>query len=133
MAVFINGSCIGCGACESACPQVAIRQSGNFVIGYIVDPIMCNDCRRCIDICPVDSIEDDRNWAACYGKRCPLDSRHYAGWKCSQYNMRCSFCGGALWAAPVSEEYHCPVCESNNAHVAKCPKPNQTKRLLQKS
>jgi Fe-S-cluster-containing hydrogenase component 2 len=130
MALVINGSCIGCGACESACPQLAIHQSDNFIIGYIVDPVMCNDCQRCIQICPIDAIETDKNWAVCYGKGCPLSSKHYEDWSCSQYNQRCKSCNGSLWMAPGTDTYYCPVCDSGNGHSAKCPKINQAKRLL---
>jgi Fe-S-cluster-containing hydrogenase component 2 len=130
MALVINSSCIGCGACESACPQGAIHQSDNFIVGYFVDPIMCNDCNLCISVCPIDGFETADTWAVCYKRGCPLSSKHYNGWTCSQYNQRCKTCDGVLWTAPESDIPYCPVCDASQGHSAKCPKVNQAKRLL---
>jgi len=47
-------ACIGCGACEGACPVEAIKMED----GKAVVSDACIDCGACISECPVDAIEE---------------------------------------------------------------------------
>lgn len=52
MAYIITDECINCGACETECPSGAISPGDE---KYIIDPTKCNNCKNCVDICPVDA------------------------------------------------------------------------------
>ena len=101
MALEIDlAECIGCGACESACPAEAVTQSEDFPVTYRVDPLRCNDCERCRSLCPVDGFTVAEGWAICHGRGCPLSSRRYAGVECSEGQSTCPSCGSVLWRRP---------------------------------
>ena len=42
--------CIGCGACEAACPVEAISPADD---KYAIDPEKCIECGACEGTCPV--------------------------------------------------------------------------------
>lgn len=47
-------SCIGCSACEMACPQKAVMSiAGHFCIDYD----LCQDCKKCINDCPTGACD----------------------------------------------------------------------------
>lgn len=126
-----DDECIGCGACESACPTDAIGQSPGFRVAYEIDPLLCNDCGRCLVICPVDGLVVDGDWAVCHGRGCPVTSKRYAGWECSEGQERCAVCGGVLWRAPGGA-WACRVCAGGDGAVpvgASCPKQRRATRL----
>ena len=62
MALYIDETCINCGACEPECPTSAITEGDEI---YIIDPNTCVECEghfdepRCIEVCPVDCIISD--------------------------------------------------------------------------
>ncbi len=46
--------CIGCGACQGACPVGAIAPDENGKM--VIDPEKCISCGTCAAICPVGAI-----------------------------------------------------------------------------
>jgi ferredoxin len=50
MAYKISEDCISCGACESECPEHAIKEGAN---QFEIDPAKCKDCGKCAEVCPV--------------------------------------------------------------------------------
>lgn len=58
MALYIDETCISCGACESVCPVEAISEGEEH---YEIDPSVCVECEghfdepQCASVCPTDS------------------------------------------------------------------------------
>ena len=59
MALYIDETCINCGACEPECPTNSITEGDEI---YIIDASTCLECEghfdepQCIEVCPVDCI-----------------------------------------------------------------------------
>ncbi|MDA8147769.1 MAG: 4Fe-4S binding protein [Actinomycetota bacterium] len=128
MAYRVGDGCIGCGACEFACPTAAISQTADFPVTFVVDPLGCDDCARCVVVCPVDVLAPDPAWAVCNGRGCPLSSLRYAGWECSRGAERCRRCGSMLWRPPGGA-WVCSRCRlGEDGRGASCPKVRQAER-----
>jgi ferredoxin len=56
MAYKITDECISCGACESECPNAAIKEGDTT---FVIDPAKCTECvgsypsSKCAEVCPV--------------------------------------------------------------------------------
>jgi len=55
VAHVISDDCTMCGACESVCPNDAIKPGDP---KYVIDPELCTDCGVCVDECPVEAISE---------------------------------------------------------------------------
>ncbi len=53
MAFVISDECLACGACQSECPNEAIKEGDIF---EITDA--CIECGACMDVCPVGAIKE---------------------------------------------------------------------------
>ena len=51
---YITDDCIGCGSCNSVCPQQCIDANG---IPHVINQKNCLHCGNCMDICPVSAVE----------------------------------------------------------------------------
>ena len=49
----VEEGCIGCGACQNACPRACIRMDGGHAV---IDPVTCICCGNCKKVCPVGAI-----------------------------------------------------------------------------
>lgn len=62
MAYKISEECISCGACESECPNQAIKEGDTT---YVIDPERCTECvgshsaSKCAEVCPVGAPNPD--------------------------------------------------------------------------
>ncbi|MDD4859732.1 MAG: YfhL family 4Fe-4S dicluster ferredoxin [Dehalococcoidales bacterium] len=62
MAYKITEECISCGACESECPNAAIKEGETT---YVIDPEKCTECvgsfesSQCAEVCPVSAPQPD--------------------------------------------------------------------------
>jgi electron transport complex protein RnfB len=54
--VRVTARCAGCGACLLTCPERAIRPHGG---ALYVRADLCTGCVECVDVCPVDAIEEN--------------------------------------------------------------------------
>lgn len=128
-------ACIGCGACDYSCPTGALTKTDSFLGVFEIDPLTCDDCGRCVPLCPEAAIVPAPGWPTCHGRGCPLTSRRLAGIECAVWRERCPTCGTTMWrqapagaglptaaasAADGEAGWSCPSC---GFHLAvHCPK-----------
>jgi formate hydrogenlyase subunit 6/NADH:ubiquinone oxidoreductase subunit I len=73
---YIDETCIGCGACDHACPgkvDAIYKIEGDFTGRFAIVLEDCIDCGFCIPVCPVDCIHDARKES--------IDAGTESGWK----------------------------------------------------
>lgn len=121
----LQDACIGCGACEYACPSGALEKTDSFLGVFAIDPFRCDDCLKCVTKCPVDVIVPDPDWPVCHGRGCPLSSRRLAGTECSIFAATCGGCGGPLWRSGA-DVWLCPRCDQGRP--VGCPKTRHLER-----
>ncbi len=121
MSFKVTDDCIGCGACEYACPTTALTKTDSFLGVFTIDPYLCDDCTLCVGKCPVVAIVSDPAWAVCRGRGCPLTSRRLADIECAVWQQRCPECGTTLWRHDA-DEWTCPRCGLGMR--VRCPKTN---------
>jgi ferredoxin len=62
MAYKITEDCISCGACETECPNQAIKEGDTT---FVIDPAKCTECvgshstSKCAETCPVGAAVPD--------------------------------------------------------------------------
>lgn len=70
MALMITDECINCDVCEPVCPNDAIYEGEEI---YEINPDLCTECvghfdePQCVEICPIDCIPKDPNYAESEG------------------------------------------------------------------
>ena len=64
---WVEDKCIGCGVCEKACRQGAIKCEGNKVT---INRDQCNYCGRCVKSCPTDAWEGNSGYLVSFGGLC---------------------------------------------------------------
>jgi formate hydrogenlyase subunit 6/NADH:ubiquinone oxidoreductase subunit I len=60
---YIDQTCIGCGACDHACPgkvDAISRLEEDFLGRFIIDEKQCINCGVCIPLCPLQCVHDAR-------------------------------------------------------------------------
>ena len=116
----VDEDCIGCGACDYACPTGAMAKTDTFLGTFAIDPYTCDDCGRCVQCCPVGCINLEPAWPSCYGHGCPLSSKRMAGFECSVWQRTCESCGAPVWRRRGEESWICPRCDMGTR--LRCPK-----------
>ena len=71
MALMITDECINCDVCEPECPNGAIAPGPEI---YVIDPAKCTECighfdaPQCVEVCPVDCIPVNPDFAETKGQ-----------------------------------------------------------------
>jgi formate hydrogenlyase subunit 6/NADH:ubiquinone oxidoreductase subunit I len=69
---YIDETCIGCGACDHACPgkvDAIYAVENDFLGRFAIVLEECIDCGFCVPLCPVDCIHDGRVEGLVAGER----------------------------------------------------------------
>jgi formate hydrogenlyase subunit 6/NADH:ubiquinone oxidoreductase subunit I len=80
---YIDETCIGCGACEHACPgkvDAIWRMEDDFLGRFVVIAENCIDCGFCLPLCPVDAVHDSRRDEAASRRSSGAHTRSLREW-----------------------------------------------------
>lgn len=80
---YIDQTCIGCGACEHACPgkvDAIYKVPDDFCGRFAIVSEECIDCGLCVPLCPVDCIHDARTEGVTEGAGGYLRIRELQAW-----------------------------------------------------
>lgn len=88
ISIKTSSECAGCTACKNECPRHAISMNEDS-LGFkypVVDDSLCNNCGKCLRICPFDKREDKA-----------INTQHYYALRHSDiYELSLSQSGGAF-------------------------------------
>lgn len=80
---YIDQTCIGCGACDHACPgkvDAIYKVPDDFCGRFAIVVEECIDCGMCVPLCPVDCIHDARTEGVTAGSGGYLRIRELQAW-----------------------------------------------------
>lgn len=80
---YVDETCIGCGACDHACPgkvDALDRVEDDFLGRFAIRLDDCIDCGICIPLCPVDCIHDARSEGVVEGEGGYAKIRELQAW-----------------------------------------------------
>ncbi len=107
----LEDACIGCGACDYSCHTNALTKTDSFLGLFVIDPYTCDDCEKCVPLCPEGAIVPDPQWPVCQGRGCPLTSNRLAEVDCAIWQQVCDVCGTTLWRSHDHDSgWSCPKC-----------------------
>ena len=80
---YIDETCIGCGACDHACPgkvDAIYAVEGDFLGRFAIKIEECIDCDLCVPKCPVNCIHDARKEGLVEGSGGYMRLRELQAW-----------------------------------------------------
>jgi len=80
---YIDATCIGCGACDHACPgkvDAIYEVPQDFLGRFAIRLEDCIDCGICVPLCPVACIHDARAEGITEGKGAYVKIRELQAW-----------------------------------------------------